>query len=400
MQPNRRRLIVIDGNDPAARALFVAVAHHQPVDFISPQPVSAHLRKLGALLDRTARARLQWHPAESLRAHEKYVLIPGWSRFATLSTRLLQREVQRLIRTHGEPEAIVFTLPFYAELAAAFAGHNCIYYVYDPFEYYQAWNRDRVHACEQKMIAHCRAIFAVSAQLVDDFRARTNKPVLHSANAVSDAFVERLRHPAGVCPTDLARIPHPRVGCTGQINHTYDWDWIGALAQRMPEAHFVFIGPITESDPMRRERIESVMARDNVHALGAKPHAELPDYLAHMDACLNPLSVSEQNHRRCPLRLFDYLATGKPILSTALREARELQPRVTISRDAEDAEARLRAILREPSGLDRRQHDAFVARHTWSARATQWLEQLHALRSHPASSIRESDANTTRSDQP
>src|SRR5207253_3195701 len=70
--------------------------------------------------------------------------------------------------------------------------------------------------------------------------------------------------------------------------------------------------------------------KPNVHHLGVKPHSELPSYLMHFDVCFNPLIVNDHNDRRSPLRLFDYLATDRPILSTAIREAYEHAPFIEI----------------------------------------------------------------------
>jgi hypothetical protein len=173
---------------------------------------------------------------------------------------------------------------------------------------------------------------------------------------------------------DLESVPRPRVGCVGQINSgAYDWDLIEYLSTNFPNAQFVFIGPRFKERPSAEaRRIEVVFALPNVHWIGPKPHSHLPGYLQCFDVCINPLGVSEHNNRRSPLRLFDYLTTDRPIVSTAIAEAFNHVPFVSIAKDKGEFRRLLceALTLEAAPHLERRRN--YIAANTWHARAAEF----------------------------
>jgi hypothetical protein len=168
------------------------------------------------------------------------------------------------------------------------------------------------------------------------------------------------------------------VGCIGQINSSaYDWELIEHLSASFPSAHFVFIGPrFKEQSNSAANRIEAVFGRRNVHWLGPKPHAHLPAYLRRFDVCINPLCVSEHNHRRSPLRLFDYLTTDRPIISTAIAEASNHVPFVSIAKDKEEFRRFLDEALKQKTAADLQPRWDYIAANTWQARADEFWQRV------------------------
>ena len=164
----------------------------------------------------------------------------------------------------------------------------------------------------------------------------------------------------------------------GQINSSaYDWELIEHLSVNFPKAHFVFIGPrFKEQHSSASERIASVFARPNVHWLGPKPHDHLPAYLRECDVLINPLLVNDHNNRRSLLRLYDYLTTERPIVSTAIAEAFNHAPFVSIGRD----KAEVRRLLAEALALkvapDLERRRNYIAANTWQARADEFCQRV------------------------
>ena len=199
----------------------------------------------------------------------------------------------------------------------------------------------------------CGAVFAVAVALAEDFRRETTTPVYHLPMAVSSSFLRN----AEAAPADVQSIRRPIVGCTGQINRSYDWDLIEEI----------------------RQRIDRVFGRPNVHWLGPRPHGLLPDYLNAFDVGLNPLLMSHHADRRSPLRLFDYMSTAKPIISTAIREAFEHQEHLLIASSAEECVDLLREVLAGRIAVDAEARRLYIQGQTWERRAEHLLEGMMAL---------------------
>jgi len=177
---------------------------------------------------------------------------------------------------------------------------------------------------------------------------------------------------------EFASIPTPRVGCVGQINSSaYDWELIEHLSANFPSAQFVFIGPrFKEGSSSAADRLETVFARPNVHWLGPKPHAHLSAYLRRFDVCINPLCVSEHNHRRSPLRLFDYLTSDRPIVSTAIAEAFNHVPFFGIGNDKEEFRQLLGEAFKVKVAPDLERRRDYIAANTWQTRADEFGQLL------------------------
>ena len=120
---------------------------------------------------------------------------------------------------------------------------------------------------------------------------------------------------AGVAePADQAAIPHPRLGFYGVIDERLDIDLLAATADAHPEWNLVVVGPVVKIDPATLPR------RANLHFLGGKTYAELPAYLAGWDAAMMPFAINDATRFISPTKTPEYLAAGRPVVSTAIRD--------------------------------------------------------------------------------
>jgi glycosyltransferase involved in cell wall biosynthesis len=115
-------------------------------------------------------------------------------------------------------------------------------------------------------------------------------------------------------PADQAAIPHPRFGFFGVLDERFDIDLIRSVAAAKPEWQFVFIGPVVKIDPADLPRF------DNIHYLGGKNYKELPLYLAGWDIAIVPFAMNESTRFISPTKTPEYLAAGKPVISTPIRD--------------------------------------------------------------------------------
>ena len=115
-------------------------------------------------------------------------------------------------------------------------------------------------------------------------------------------------------PSDQKDLPHPRVGFFGVIDERFDIALLDGMAKSRPDWQFVMIGPIVKIDPACLPRHE------NIHYLGGKDYKDLPAYLAGWDAALLLFARNEATRFISPTKTPEYLAAGKPVVSTSIQD--------------------------------------------------------------------------------
>jgi len=115
-------------------------------------------------------------------------------------------------------------------------------------------------------------------------------------------------------PEDQASIPHPRFGFYGVIDERFDIPLVDELASLRPDWHFVFIGPVIKIDP------NNLPVKDNIHYLGSKIYKQLPSYLSGWDVAILPFALNESTKYISPTKTPEYLAGGKPVISTSITD--------------------------------------------------------------------------------
>jgi len=115
-------------------------------------------------------------------------------------------------------------------------------------------------------------------------------------------------------PADQKNIPHPRFGFFGVIDERFDIELIDAVAKARPEWQFVLLGPVVKIDPATLPKY------DNIHYLGGKKYDELPNYIAGWDIAMVAFAMNESTKFISPTKTPEYLAAGKPVISTPIRD--------------------------------------------------------------------------------
>jgi len=115
-------------------------------------------------------------------------------------------------------------------------------------------------------------------------------------------------------PSDQAALRNPRVGFFGVIDERMDLPLVDAIAKLRPDWEFVFVGPVVKINP------ESLPVARNIHYLGLKRYDELPEYIGHWDAAMLPFARNEATRFISPTKVPEYLAAGKPVISTSIED--------------------------------------------------------------------------------
>lgn len=174
---------------------------------------------------------------------------------------------------------------------------------------------------------------------------------------------------------ELRSFQKPVVGFIGAVDrYKVDLDLVGRVAEKLPDWSFVFIGPVGTGDKTTEDDLPKV---PNMHFLGHRPYATLPAYLAGFDVCIIPYNLNSYTAGVFPLKFWEYLACGKPVVTTALPALEEYYPLVEVADDVESFVAALKQALatnRDPNLVQQRLEAA--AGQSWSQRAVDILKVL------------------------
>jgi colanic acid/amylovoran biosynthesis glycosyltransferase len=136
-------------------------------------------------------------------------------------------------------------------------------------------------------------------------------------------------------PPDLSVIPHPRIGYTGWIKKQLDWALISYLTRSHPDWSFVFIGPSNLHREIRPITFD-VSSRPNVYFLGSKSPEELPAYTQHFDVCIMPYIVNDYTKYIYPLKLHEYLASGRPVVGSPIRSLHDFSHVIRLAQTTDE----------------------------------------------------------------
>ena len=164
-------------------------------------------------------------------------------------------------------------------------------------------------------------------------------------------------------PVDQTDIPHPRFGFYGVVDERFDIDLIKEVAERKPEWQFVIIGPVIKIDS------ESLPIMNNIHYLGSKNYKELPLYLAGWGVAIIPFLRNEATKYVSPTKTPEYLAGGKPVISTSIIDVVTPYGTNNLVHIADTADEFIAAAEHELNRADRSQWlqktDAFLSKNSW-----------------------------------
>jgi glycosyltransferase involved in cell wall biosynthesis len=179
-------------------------------------------------------------------------------------------------------------------------------------------------------------------------------------------------------PDDLRSVARPRVAYVGTIQGRVDLDLVRQAARARPSIQWVLIGPVWDETALGDLR-----QLFNVHLLGAKPHEAIPAYLSDVDVGIIPHHVDRLTESMDPLKLYEYLAMGLPVVSTPVAGLEPFRRWVVAAEDVDSFVGAVEAALEADSPPLRAERRAAVAPCSWSARLAAIHDAIRAAE-HPA----------------
>jgi len=220
----------------------------------------------------------------------------------------------------------------------------------------------------EKLLKEADLVLTSSAKLYAAYRGqRPDLLLVPNAVRVEDFAVQAAQRPADLPP------PGSKImGYYGALCEWFDFDLLAKVARARPDYRFVLIGLTTLPDKVR----QLVRENANIAYLGEKCYEELPSYLAHFDVAMIPFVVNHVTNAVSPLKLFEYMAGGRPVVSTNLFECRKHE-QVLVADCAADFASHLdRAVTLASDGEYQEELRTIAAKNSWRARAAMIVEAL------------------------
>jgi glycosyltransferase involved in cell wall biosynthesis len=280
-----------------------------------------------------------------------------------IATWLLASQIKPAIKAAGLVKPLLWTsLPTAVDACGRLDETGLVYYCGDDFSSLEGVDHKVVADRERELLARADLVVAASEKLAISLPSRDTRLLPHGVDY--KLFTTPMQRAA-----DFPETGHPVAGFYGSISTWLDLDLIEAVVSRLPDWHFLFIGkPAVDTGRL------SCYA--NVTFLGERPHSQLPSYSQHWTVSLLPFVDNPQIRACNPLKLREYLAAGKPVVSTRFPAAEQYADVINI---VDNADAMIRALQLSAMATPNPSQRDIVADHTWTARASElsgWLEAL------------------------
>ncbi|MGB7925719.1 MAG: glycosyltransferase family 1 protein [Pyrinomonadaceae bacterium] len=277
-------------------------------------------------------------------------------------------------RLFAEHDIHAHILWYYTPMAVAWTRHlRPLAVVYDCMDELSAFKGapPALQSREAELFERADLVFTGGQSLYEAKRNR-HKSIHAFPSSIDAAHFARART-ITEDPADQAHIPHPRLGFFGVIDERLDIGLLESVADARPDWHLVMVGPVVKIDEADLPR------RPNIHYLGGKDYQELPEYLAGWDVALLPFARNESTRFISPTKTPEYLAAGKPVVSTSIRDVVRPygeQGFVHIADTPTDFIAAVEAAMSADATTHQRRVDVLLAQNSWDRT---WAQMAHLI---------------------
>jgi len=323
-------------------------------------------------------AGTDWRLDVSIHESGVWVIVPHLS--DEISEATAQNIQEEMLNDLFKATAIQqYILWYYTPMAVSFTNHlKPLAVVYDCMDELSSFQgaHPALKANESQLLKRANVVFTGGHSL---YEAKQHQhPNIHAfPSSIEKEHFATARYLIEE-PADQKDIPHPRLGFFGVIDERMDLELLGGIAEARPDWHLVIIGPVVKIDQA------TLPTHPNIHYLGGKSYQELPAYLGGWDIAMLPFAINESTKFISPTKTPEYLAAGKPVISTPIRDV--VRPYgenglVRIASNFSEFVACAEEIMSESSDVRTKwlsEVDAFLADISWDKT---WGEMLGLIES-------------------
>lgn len=250
-------------------------------------------------------------------------------------------------------------IPFWHDLAMETKKKwdwRVVYDCMDDWDTFPGINK-AVTACERSLSIASDLVVVTARRLFDKLRPY-NPNTLLVRNAADFRFYEENCRPNDL----LHNMVTPIIGYFGAIADWFDIELMVEVARLRPQYTFILVGGIFDVD------ISELRALSNVRLPGQKPYEAMPQYLYHFDVCLIPFKINPVTEATDPVKLYEYLSGGKPVVSVRLPELEDYKEYLYLADTAEEFAGKIDQAISENAPDRTARYLELASRHTWEER--------------------------------
>jgi glycosyltransferase involved in cell wall biosynthesis len=259
-----------------------------------------------------------------------------------------------------------FVVPHPGFLAGRLGERLCVYYCIDDYAAHPGVDQQVVTSLDKYLTRKADAVFVAPPAIVEAKKA-LNPHTTFSPHGVDSDHFARALDPATRIPEAAMQLPHPVIGFFGLVADWIDVDLIAFMARARPTWSFLLVGHVYADTSV-------LNGLKNVVMVGAQPYASLPNWAKSFDVAIIPYRDTQQVRHANPLKLREYLATGRPVVSTPNPEVERFREWVRIARTAPEFLEQVEAALEVESVASVEARMAVVRPMTWDARVQAVLD--------------------------
>ena len=296
--------------------------------------------------------------------------LPEGLRSEVATTAVMKEMIRRLFSDQGIREYIFW---YYTPMALSFTkSFSPVASIYDCMDELSAFKgaHSRLADFEQELFRSVDLVFTGGQSLYE--AKRNQHRAVHAFPSSIDAAHFGKARTFESDPADQKNIPPPRLGFFGVIDERFDIELLDAVATKRPDWQFVIIGPTVKIEPATLPR------HANIHYLGSKKYEELPGYLAGWDVALLLFARNESTRFISPTKTPEYLAAGKPVISTSIRDVVRPYGELNLVRIADTADEFIKAA-EELLGHTKSEPGAVATGSFQTGTDTKWLQKVDAF---------------------
>lgn len=293
--------------------------------------------------------------------------------FLKMNETVMVRRVHEVIRKYGIQNYIFINSFnfYYPDLGKMLSPELLVYHCVDPL----VFPVDKRHGIlsEQKIVEQSHLVICTSKRLFDE-KKKQNKDTYFIPNAADIKHSGKALLPDLLVHENLRGIPGPIVGYFGNIERRLDYPLLDSITQANPDVSFVFSGPVS------KEHVPGwFYERRNIHLTGAVPYEQMPQVLKGFDVAMIPFKRDEVSATIFPLKLFEYLGAGKPVVATDFNpDLKDFTgPTVAYCGDAAAFSAAIHDSLNNDLQHYKDRRLAVAAQNTWEKRSGEFAALIH-----------------------
>jgi len=278
--------------------------------------------------------------------------------------------LRRTLRTLGFRQPLLWLfLPDMEVYVGQFDERLIVYHMVDEYSGYdgvsEAW-RPIMQEMERDL-AHGADLVLVSSETLLENKRSLNENTVWVPNAVDyEAFAEASAR--AVRPVDIIGLSSPIAGYVGAINEKLDLELLAHAAHECAGWTFLLVGPVSLQNKRALHALQELQRLGNVRFLGQRSVESVPAYIAACDVCLLPYKLNEWTRHIDSLKVYEYLASGKPVVSTRVPAAERFSDVIHLCDGADAFAAAIPRAQQQDSAERRAARQDIASRNTWDHR--------------------------------